>query len=102
PLARDTTLGGLRPGATHGASGRPDPRVDSTARGECAGRLPGRALARRDLPCRDDGLSGTYRALQGRRSLLPQLDGARHGFARSADLRLSAVQQELQPVVLWA
>ena len=44
--------------------------------------------------------AGPVRRLQGRRSVVPQLDGAGDGAARPADLRLPAVQQELQPVVL--
>ena len=44
--------------------------------------------------------AGTVRPLQDRRSVVPQLDGPGDGAARPADLRLPAVQQELQPVVL--
>ena len=43
---------------------------------------------------------GRVRALQDRRPVVPQLDRPGDGAAESADLRLSAVQQELQPLVL--
>ena len=66
------------------------------------GRLAGRGMARRDLPRRADRRRRALRALQGRRSVVPQLDGPGDGAARPADLRLSALQQELQPLVLRA
>ena len=43
---------------------------------------------------------GRFCPLQDRRPVVPQLDGPGDGAARPADLRLPAVQQELQPVVL--
>ena len=45
---------------------------------------------------------GPLRALQDRRSLLPQLVRPGLGPARRADLRFPAVQQELQPLLLRA
>ena len=42
----------------------------------------------------------SLRLLQDRRSLVSQLDRAGHGPARPADLRLSPMQQELQPLLL--
>ncbi len=46
--------------------------------------------------------AGPVRALQDRGPVVPQLDRPGDGAARPADFRLSAVQQELQPVVLRA
>ena len=43
---------------------------------------------------------GRFRALQGRRSVVPQLVRPGHGPAQPADLRFPAVQQEFQPVLL--
>ena len=70
------------------------------AGGQFAGRLAGRRLARRDLPRRHHRRRRPLRPLQGRRSVVPQLDRPDDGPARPADFRLSLVQQELQPLVL--
>ena len=60
----------------------------------------GRRLARRDLPRGAHRRRRPVRALQDRGPVVPQLDRPGDGAARPADLRLPAVQQELQPVVL--
>ena len=64
--------------------------------------LARRGLARRDLPRRAHRRRGAVRPLQGRRPVVPQLDRAGDGAARPADLRLPALQQELQPLLLRA
>jgi Ni,Fe-hydrogenase III large subunit len=50
----------------------------------------------------DDRRRGPLRALQGGGSVVPQLVRARDGLARPADLRLPALQQELQPLLRGA
>ena len=47
-----------------------------------------------------DRRAGSILALQDRRSLVPQLDRPGDGLAGPANFRLSALQQEFQPVVL--
>ena len=71
------------------------------ARGAFALRT-GRGLARRHLPRGDDRPAGQVFALQGGRPLVPQLVRSRPGHAGPADLRLPAVQQELQSLLLRA
>ena len=65
-----------------------------------ARRLARRGVARRDLPRRDHrGPTAASRATRSS-TLLPRLDGAPARDARRADLRLPALQQELQPLLL--
>ena len=65
-------------------------------------RLSRRGVARRDLPRRRHGRRRAVLALQGRRPLVPQLDGPGDGAPKRGDLRLPALQQELQPLLLRA
>ena len=101
PLAGDPAVRPVRP-ASSSTRCRPAPvRAERRPAGaRFAGRVAGRRLARRDLPRGHDRRRGPIRALQGRRSVVPQLDRPGDGAARPADFRFPAVQQELQPVVL--
>ena len=102
-LARDPALDRLRAraapqpaaGATCAARSAPSRRTTSPSRSSRAG-------AARSATSRMTDESRPLRALQGRRSVVPQLDRPRAGAARPADLRLPALQQELQPLLLRA
>ena len=83
--------GGRRRGAARAARARQPRR-----------RPRSKAGAARSATWRMTDAHGPLRALQGRRPLVPQLDRPGLRPARPADLRLPALQQELQPVLLRA
>jgi hypothetical protein len=93
--------------AAHGVARPPAAAVPGTARtararARFARRRARRGLARRALPCREHGARRSLRPLQGRRRVVPQLGRTRTRDARAGDLRLPALQQELQPLLLRA
>ena len=92
---------GVHFGPAQGVAGQPGTRRCRSARDEPRCGVADRGLARRDLSCGHDGRGGKIRALQGRGSVVSQLDGTGAGVARPADLRFPALQQKFQPVLLW-
>ncbi len=98
-LARDGARARLPPRHARGASGGGGAGASGAARAREPRGVARRGVARRDLPRRPHRSRGALRALQDRRPVVPQLERARPGAARRADLRFPALQQELQPVL---
>src|SRR5262249_35075338 len=102
PLDGDRELDRLHPRTDQGASCRRHSREHRRPFSRPYRRVPRGRVARRDLSRRLDRCFGKIRAIQDRRSVLPQLDRARLRPPEPADLRFPAVQQEFQPLLLWA
>ncbi len=101
PLDGNSAQLDLYPGATANPARRAHPLPARPAGARAHGRGPGGRLARRNLSRRLHRCRRAFRPLQGRGSVVPQLDGPGYGAPRRTHLRFSAVQQKFQFVLLW-
>jgi hypothetical protein len=99
-LARDREFARLPEHGARRSRRRRSARLGRAADTKRGGSFGDRGLARRDRASGRHRRGREVRALQGFRSVVPQLVRPGDGDARPGDPRFSALQQELQPVLL--